>query len=148
MFDSVEAAIAALALGNIRFKCNVCGKSHLLNKDGWRRCHKKNITGTLFLKTHTRFTKYTIIDADRTHIRLPYITVRKPAVYNWTVPMYLEDLNTLDDCLKMLNEIYKTFIHLFAIMPPIGVSTIQISTLSTITYDNKTIKYDDIEKNN
>jgi hypothetical protein len=108
MFNSVEAAVAAFSLGNVRFKCQVCGKSHYSSGKGWNRCMKKISSGT----QNAVYGKYTVMNEKETRIKVPVVDVSWPLVYCWKVPLYPNDIKLLYNELNKYLDIEKKLNHL------------------------------------
>lgn len=98
MFNSVEAVIAAFSLGNVKFKCRVCGKNHFIRGRGWENCIK-SITGGRLM-----YGKYTIMSKHGTRIRVPIVDFCKPLPYYWTVLTHPKDINLLNNEYRKLSE--------------------------------------------
>lgn len=103
MFNSVEAVIAAFSLGNVKFKCRVCGKNHFIRGRGWENCIK-SITAGRLTAGRLMYGKYTIMSEHETRIRVPIVDFCKPLPYYWTVLTHPKDINLLNNEYRKLSE--------------------------------------------
>lgn len=135
MFNSVEAVIAAFSLGNVKFKCRVCGKNHFIRGRGWENCIK-SITGGRLM-----YGKYTIMSKHGTRIRVPIVDFCKPLPYYWTVLTHPKDINLLNNEYRKLSEKEEELTGLKENLKKMSVLSQKLLPLEIILEDDIILNY-------